>query len=54
MARLTLSYGVAQIVAPAVVGRIAEMTGSYDIGMIMAAVTMAVGIILLWVYGRAS
>lgn len=53
MARLTLSYGVAQIVAPAVVGRIAEMTGSYDIGMIMAGVTMAIGIVLLWAYGRA-
>lgn len=54
MARLTLSYGVAQIVAPAVVGRVAEMTGSYDIGMIMAGVTMAIGIVLLWAYGRAS
>ncbi len=54
MARLTLSYGVAQIVAPAIVGRIASVTGSYDIGMVMAAVTMATGIVLLWAYGRAS
>ncbi|MCD2172940.1 YbfB/YjiJ family MFS transporter [Rhizobium sp. C4] len=54
MARLTLSYGVAQIVAPAVVGRIADMTGSYDIGMIMAAITMVIGIVLLWAYGKAS
>jgi predicted MFS family arabinose efflux permease len=54
MARLTLSYGVAQIVAPAIVGRIATVTGSYDIGMVMAAVTMAVGIVLLWAYGRVS
>lgn len=54
MARLTLSYGVAQIVAPAIVGRIASSTGSYDIGMIMAAVTMVAGIVLLWAYGRVS
>ncbi|HWU64015.1 MAG TPA: YbfB/YjiJ family MFS transporter [Ensifer sp.] len=54
MARLTLSYGVAQIVAPAVVGRIAESTGSYDTGMMMAAITMVAGIVLLWAYGRAS
>lgn len=53
MARLTLSYGVAQIVAPAVVGRIAETTGNYDIGMIMAGATMAIGIVLLWAYGKA-
>lgn len=54
MARLTLSYGVAQIVAPAVVGHIAETTGSYDIGMLMAAATMVVGMALLYAYGRAS
>ena len=54
MARLTLSYGVAQIIAPAIVGRIAETTGNYDAGMIMAAVTMAIGIALLWAYGRVS
>lgn len=53
MARLTLSYGVAQIVAPAIVGRIATVTGSYDLGMIMAGATMAIGIVLLWAYGRA-
>ena len=54
MARLTLSYGVAQIVAPAIVGRIATVTGSYDLGMIMAGVTMVIGIVLLWAYGRVS
>jgi predicted MFS family arabinose efflux permease len=54
MARLTLSYGVAQIVAPATVGRMAEATGNYNAGMLMAAATMAVGMVLLWAYGRAS
>lgn len=53
MARLTLSYGVAQIIAPAAVGRIAETTGNYNAGMVMAAATMVVGMVLLLAYGRA-
>lgn len=40
MARLTLSYGVAQIVAPAVVGTVAEKTGNYDAGLWLAALAM--------------
>lgn len=54
MARLTLSYGAAQIVAPAIVGHIAELTGNYNDGMLMAAATMTVGMALLWAYGRAA
>ena len=48
MARLTLSYGVAQIIAPAATGYIAEATGSYQGGLLMAAVVMVVGMGLLW------
>lgn len=47
MARLTLSYGVAQIVAPAITGYIAEATGSYQGGLLMAATMMLVGMGLL-------
>ncbi len=48
MARLTLSYGVAQIIAPAMTGYIAEATGNYQGGLLMAAVIMLVGMGLLW------
>jgi predicted MFS family arabinose efflux permease len=48
MARLTLSYGVAQIIAPAITGYIAESTGSYQGGLLMAAFIMLVGMGLLW------
>lgn len=48
MARLTLSYGVAQIIAPAATGYIAEATGSYQGGLLMAAAVMVVGMGLLW------
>ncbi|MCL4111482.1 UNVERIFIED_CONTAM: hypothetical protein GTU68_002266 [Idotea baltica] len=47
MGRLTLSYGVAQIVAPAISGVVAESTGNYTMPLIMAAIFMGVGIVLL-------
>ncbi len=47
MGKLTLSYGVAQIIAPAAAGAMAETTGNYSGGLIMAAIMMAVGILLL-------
>ncbi len=50
MARLTLSYGVAQIVAPALVGTVAEKTGNYDAGLWLAALAMFVGAAVLAAY----
>ena len=47
MGKLTLSYGAAQIIAPAISGMIAETTGNYNTPLIMAAVTMAVGMFLI-------
>lgn len=47
MARLTLSYGVAQIVAPAMAGYIAAATGSYQGALVVAAGVMGVGMVLL-------
>lgn len=52
MARLTLSYGVAQIIAPAMAGSIAAATGSYRGALSVAAVVMVGGIALLAVLGR--
>jgi len=47
MARLTLSYGVAQVAAPVAAGYIAQTTGSYRGALLMAAVGMAVGMVFL-------
>ncbi|MCW2245639.1 MFS family permease [Azospirillum fermentarium] len=52
MARLTLSYGVAQIVAPAMAGSIAAATGSYRGALSVAAAVMVVGIGLLAILKR--
>jgi MFS-type transporter involved in bile tolerance (Atg22 family) len=48
MATLTLSYGVAQIVAPALAGTLARDSGSYQASLLLAAVMMVIGIVLLW------
>ena len=47
MGKLTLSYGVAQIIAPALSGMMAQATGNYNMPLIMAAVVMAIGMVLL-------
>jgi len=47
MARLTLSYGFAQMLAPAIAGYIAEATGSYIGALGIAAVIMGMGMLLL-------
>lgn len=49
MARMTLSYGVSQILAPAIAGYIADHTGTYRGSLYLAAIMMAIGIGLLWV-----
>lgn len=47
MAKMTLGYGVAQIVAPAMAGYIAARTGSYHGALIVTAVIMVGGVVLL-------
>jgi len=44
MARLTISYGIAQIVVPAIAGYIASVTGSYHGALWLAAAMMVLGI----------
>jgi predicted MFS family arabinose efflux permease len=51
MARLTLSYGIAQIVAPAMAGYIASFTGSYRGSLAVAAAVMIAGMLLLMMVG---
>ena len=47
MGRMTLSYGSAQIAGPALTGWLAVRFGSYEAGLVLAAVAMMVGIVLL-------
>lgn len=48
MATLTLSYGVAQIIAPAIAGTLARDSGSYQGALVLAAIMMVIGIVLVW------
>lgn len=47
MGKLTLSFGVAQILGPAVAGEIAEKTGSYNYPLWMAVIIMVIGALLI-------
>ena len=49
MGKMTILYGVAQIVVPGITGRIAEMGGSYRDGLYMAGGAMILGTVLLFV-----
>ncbi len=52
MARLTLSYGAAQIIAPAVTGAMAQASGSFKGGLWLTAAVMTVGLALLATLSR--
>jgi predicted MFS family arabinose efflux permease len=47
MGRMTLSYGAAQIIGPAVVAWLASRLGGYSAGLYVAAAVMVVGVALL-------
>lgn len=47
MSKMTLSYGIAQIIAPAITGSLATRFASYNAGLYFAAAAMAVGTLLL-------
>ncbi|MGM0986704.1 MAG: YbfB/YjiJ family MFS transporter [Pseudomonadota bacterium] len=47
MGRMTLSYGAAQIIAPALTGMLAEVSGHYDTGLWLAGGFVALGAVLL-------
>lgn len=48
MARMTLSYGAAQIIAPAMAGYIATATGSYQGALVVTAIVMVGGMVFLY------
>ncbi|MCG7599704.1 YbfB/YjiJ family MFS transporter [Halomonas sp. McH1-25] len=54
MSRLTLSYGVAQVVAPAMTGYIVAFTGSYHGALLVTTVVMIAGMGLLLALHRVT
>jgi predicted MFS family arabinose efflux permease len=49
MGKLTLSYGAAQILAPALSGMMAEASGNYNMPLMLAGGFMAFGMMLIYV-----
>ncbi len=47
MGQMTLAYGSAQILGPAVTGWIGAVSGSYTVGLLFAAIVMVLGVALL-------
>lgn len=52
MARLTLSYGLAQVSAPALTGRMVESSGSFDAALWLTAGVLALGMAMLVAVSR--
>ena len=54
MAKLTMGYGVAQIVAPVVAGELSELTGTFDGSLLMVAAIMVLGLLCLLAMERLT
>jgi predicted MFS family arabinose efflux permease len=54
MSRLTFSYGIAQMLAPAVVGYLADVEGNYTNGLWLTLLVMAIGVGVLHLARRAK
>jgi len=52
MARLTLSYGLAQVSAPALAGWLTQRSGSYQAALWLTALILLLGMALLWRLAR--
>ncbi|WP_447555800.1 YbfB/YjiJ family MFS transporter [Vreelandella sp. EE22] len=54
MGQMTLAYGTAQIIAPALTGTLAEATGDYRLGLWLAGALVALGALLLLLLKRVD
>ena len=54
MSRLTFSYGIAQMLAPAVVGYLADIEGNYTNGLWLTLLVMALGVVMLHLARQAK
>ena len=48
MGKMTLAYGSAQVLAPALTGYLAQLSGTYTIGLYLAAGFVTLGAVLVW------
>ncbi|NCC27463.1 MAG: YbfB/YjiJ family MFS transporter [Gammaproteobacteria bacterium] len=54
MARLTLGYGIAQILGPVLAGEVAEISGTFDGSLLVVAGLMVLGLICLQIMTRIA
>ncbi len=54
MARLTLAYGVAQVLAPAFTGTLVAATGHYEVALTLTGVMLLAGAAMLWPLRRGA
>ncbi|MFP4496094.1 MAG: YbfB/YjiJ family MFS transporter [Halochromatium sp.] len=54
MARLTVGFGIAQIIAPVIAGELAELRGTFDDSLIMVGVIMVLGLLCLVAMARMA
>lgn len=54
MARLTLGYGIAQILGPVLAGEVAEISGTFDGSLLVVAGLMVLGLICLQIMTRLA
>lgn len=54
MSRLTFSYGIAQMLAPAVVGYLADVEGNYTTGLWLTLLVMAFGVFVIHLARRVE
>ncbi|GHG58569.1 MFS transporter [Alishewanella longhuensis] len=54
MGKMTLAYGFAQVIAPAITGVIAEKTGSFAPGLYLAAALLGLAVLLLYWLSRSD
>lgn len=48
MGKMTLAYGSAQVLAPALTGYLAQLSGNYTLGLYLAAGFVTLGAVLVW------
>ena len=48
MGKMTLAYGSAQVLAPALTGYLAQLSGTYTLGLYLAAGFVTLGAVLVW------
>ena len=47
MGKMTLAYGIAQIVAPMTTGYLTQSSGNYNLGLYLSVTVMLAGVLLI-------